>query len=181
MNTEITINKQELLKILNLLHRQMRLDYDTLYNKNKLIKDIMGKEFAAEILGESSNEVIEHSIYELSDLYKYFPHTITIESIIWSILRVLAIQDEKVQWCFMADGEMDTKLLNLSHNEDLPYAVTIFDWIYFYDDDFETFIDNMYKCLTTKLSDEFSKFKIKFDNKTDIINYINDFPIMLDK
>lgn len=181
MNTEITINKQELLKILNLLHKQIRLDYDTLYNKNQLIKTIMGKKFTLEVLGEGPNGDIEHNIYEFEDLYKYYPHIITIESIIWSILRTLALQDEKVQWCFIADMEMDTQLLDLSHNVDLPYAVTIFDWIYFYDDDFETFIDNMYKCLTTKLSDEFSKFKIKFDNKTDIINYINDFPIMLDK
>ena len=177
MNNEITINKQELLKILNLLHKQIRLDYDTFNTRNDLITDIMGKKFTLTILGGTS----ENSMYDLNDLYKCYPHMITIESTINSIFRTLALQDEKIQWCFIADYEMGTELLNLSHNVDLPYAITIFDWVYYYDEDFETFINNMYECLTTKFSDEFSKLKVKFTNKTDIINYITKFSLLVDE
>ena len=47
--------------------------------------------------------------------------------------------------------------------------------IYVDDDDFEIFIDNMYKYLTTELNTEFSQLKAAFIDENDTINWVNEF------
>lgn len=180
MNDIVIMNKQELFKMIDLLHKQLLLDSNILFSKGEYIKDIMGNKFLTEVSRSCSvDDNINPDIYDFEDLYRFCPHIITIETIIHLIFRTLAKQDEKIKWCFIANNELSVTLSDIEHKTSMPYAITFFRWLYFENCDFEKFIDNMYSYLTNELNVKFIKLKSAF-NEDSSNKYIEECSPMFD-